>query len=88
MRPNSLQVRAARSLLEWSQPDLATAAGVHLRTVAACESSTSRVSADSMLAIVGALEQAGIVFLDDDEGFGVRRKVPSAAGQRRRQRRG
>lgn len=70
------QIRAARSLLGWSQAELAKKAGVGQMTVKRFESNTGPVSGTiaSLTGIQNALEGAGIHFLAPDEwgSFGVR----------------
>jgi transcriptional regulator with XRE-family HTH domain len=63
------QCRAARALLDWSQPDLAEAAGVSLTTVVDFERSRRGVSRTTVRSIRLALENAGIEF---DSNGGVR----------------
>lgn len=69
------QIRAARALLDWTQPDLATAAGLALATVKRFEKGTTRrVSEDAIAKMRVALEAAGAEFFDEDfaGGAGVR----------------
>lgn len=71
------QSRAARALLNWTQPRLAEAAGVGLSTVVDFERSRRIVSDDAVLAMGSALSNAGVIFVaENGEGPGVRlRKV-------------
>jgi transcriptional regulator with XRE-family HTH domain len=63
------QLRAARSLLGWSQSKLAQRAGVSLPTVKRVESGTGpRVSDQARAKLQRALEAAGIAFLDENGG--------------------
>lgn len=73
------QIRAARALLGWSQPTLAKASGISLPTIVRMEGQQGpgRSSAANVDAVRRALETAGVVFLDGDDGPGVRLK-PSA----------
>ncbi|HTK35603.1 MAG TPA: helix-turn-helix transcriptional regulator [Caulobacteraceae bacterium] len=73
------QIRAARALLGWSQPALAKASGISLPTIVRMEGrqGPGRSSAANVDAVRRALETAGVVFLDGDDGPGVRLK-PSA----------
>ena len=72
------QIRAARALIEWTQPDLAEAAKLSVPTIRRMES--ERGPAASTLANVDAvrraLEGAGVVFLEPGKnltgGAGVR----------------
>ncbi|MNS48912.1 hypothetical protein D3C72_814980 [compost metagenome] len=72
------QIKAARALLGWSQPTLATASGLSLPTIVRMESQLGpgRSSASNVEAVQRALEDAGVIFLaaDDasDAGPGVR----------------
>jgi transcriptional regulator with XRE-family HTH domain len=68
------QLRAARSLLGWSQSKLAQQAGVSLPTVKRVETGTGpRVSDHARAKLQRALEAAGIAFLDENGGgLGVR----------------
>ena len=58
------QVRAARSLLRWSQHDLADQAGVAVSTIADFERGQRIPVLNNALAIRQALEMAGITFID------------------------
>lgn len=60
--PRPEQVRAARSLLGWSQQDLATKAGVAVSTVADFERDHRSPVPNDALAIRQALEMVGILF--------------------------
>lgn len=60
------QCRAARALIEMSQPKLAEAAGLGLSTVVDFERSRRTVAATSVFAIRTALEAAGVVFLPEN----------------------
>lgn len=67
------QCRAARALIDWTQPQLATAAGLGLSTVVDFEKARRKISSDASSAIQRALEVAGVEFLgEDDGGAGVR----------------
>jgi transcriptional regulator with XRE-family HTH domain len=70
-------VRAARALLRWEQRDLAKASGVSLPTIKRLESKRGQMAAhaSTMLALVKAIEGAGIEFIDANGGGpGVRLK--------------
>lgn len=60
--PRPEQIRAARSLLGWSQQDLATKAGVAVSTVADFERGHRNPVPNNVLAIRQALEMAGVMF--------------------------
>jgi transcriptional regulator with XRE-family HTH domain len=68
------QCRAARALLDITQPQLAEAAGLGLSTVVDYERTRRKVSPDAIAAIRAALEAAGIVFKDNGDGRGVHLK--------------
>ena len=76
----SAQIRAARSLIKWTAEDLARQSSVSLRTIRRAELAdrdTSMTTANE-LAVRGALEDAGVEFIDENGGgAGVRlRKAP------------
>jgi transcriptional regulator with XRE-family HTH domain len=56
------QCRAARALLDWTQPQLAKAAGLGVSTVIDYERDRRRVSKDVVAAIQVALGSAGVEF--------------------------
>lgn len=70
------QIRAARALLDWSGPRLATEAKLSLPTIRRMESALGpgRSSAENVDAVKRALEEAGIIFIaaDSSGGPGVR----------------
>jgi transcriptional regulator with XRE-family HTH domain len=72
----SAQIRAARALLGWRQEDLSKASGVGTATIYRIEKSDESITgyASTLARIQAALEQAGIKFIDNDEGggFGLR----------------
>lgn len=57
------QIRAARAFLNWSQDELAARAGTSRRSVYAVESDTQPIAAETMDALIAALETAGVKFL-------------------------
>ena len=57
-----MQFRAARALLNWTQPDLAKAAGLGLSTVVDYELEKRKVSDEAIAKMRAALEAAGIKF--------------------------
>lgn len=65
-------------MVGWSQTRLAEAAGLALSTVKRMESERGplRSSAENVLKVQKALEDAGVIFVDgdDEEGPGVRTK--------------
>jgi transcriptional regulator with XRE-family HTH domain len=72
------QIRAARALLEWTQPQLAEASGLSMMSIRRMEgpSGPGRRSAENVEAVRKALDDAGVIFLSADEvgGTGVRLK--------------
>jgi transcriptional regulator with XRE-family HTH domain len=69
------QVRAARALLRWEQKELAEASSVSLASIKRLEIQKGELKAQprTMAAIRSALEDAGIIFIDENgEGPGVR----------------
>ena len=64
------QVKAARSLLGWSQEHLARNANVSIPTIKRLESQEGTLGgrADTVKKIGIALERAGIVFIDENGG--------------------
>jgi transcriptional regulator with XRE-family HTH domain len=72
----SAQIRAARALLGWRQEDLSKASGVGTATIYRIEKSDKTVAgyASTLIRIQAAFEQAGIVFIENDDtgGYGLR----------------
>lgn len=68
------QVKAARALLGWSQAELARQSGVSLPTMKRLESKDGELGgrAETATKIVAALESAGIEFILENGGRGVR----------------
>lgn len=67
------QLRAGRGLLNWSQPDLAKAAGVSLPTVKRAELESVIVSPKTLGQLRDTMEAAGVIFVfENGEGPGVR----------------
>ena len=70
------QVRAARALLGWRQEDLSKASGVGTATIQRVEKSDSPVTGyvSTLVRIQAAFEDAGVLFIDDDDiaGIGLR----------------
>lgn len=66
----SAQMRAARAMLDWTQPQLAEAAGVSVETIKRLERLEGEVTATRVAtidAIEKALVKAGIEFTNGDE---------------------
>jgi transcriptional regulator with XRE-family HTH domain len=56
------QCRAARALLDWTQPALARSAGLGISTVIDFERERRQVSDEAIAAMRGALERKGLEF--------------------------
>jgi transcriptional regulator with XRE-family HTH domain len=65
------QSRAARSLLGWTQQQLAAAAGVALATIQFFETDKREPIPNNITAIRRALEDAGVEFIPAKSGKGV-----------------
>ena len=67
------QIRAARAILGWRQEDLSKASGVGTATIHRIEKSNHPVTgyASTIVRIQEALEDAGVLFIDDDETAGI-----------------
>ena len=81
---SSEQIRAARALLRWEQKHLALASKVSLPSIKRLERQRGILAAQERTvdALIGALEQAGIVFVEENgEGPGVRLRkgIPDGA---------
>lgn len=61
------QCRAGRRLLGWSIEEHAHAAGVNVQTIGAFERAQCVPRAQTLAAITGALEAAGVEFSNGDE---------------------
>lgn len=71
----SAQCRAGRALLDWSQQQLADAARVGVVTVRQFEGGGSQPRNATLDVIQRALEEAGVIFVEENgEGPGVRLK--------------
>lgn len=74
------QIRAARAMLDWSQQDLADAAGVSKDTVKNYELSHNKPNSKTLAAIEGALATAGIEFLSDGGVRPLRERIRTIQG--------
>lgn len=78
------QIKAARSLLDWDQKELATRAGVGITTVKRLEARPGVVGGtmDTVVRLKNALEAAGVEFIGEPgDGPGVRLwKTPASRG--------
>ena len=76
------QCRAGRALLEITQTQLATTAGVGLSTVVDFEKGRRKVSSESVNLIFQALERAGVEFIrENGGGLGVRLRKRARSGR-------
>lgn len=67
------QCRAARALINWSQEALAERAGVSVTSIRNFERGATVPVRNNLLALQGALEGAGVIFIaSNGEGPGVR----------------
>ena len=66
------QLRAARGLIEWKQISLAEKSGLALSTIRRMEGERGllRSSAENVLKVQQAFEDAGIIFIDAEESVG------------------
>jgi DNA-binding XRE family transcriptional regulator len=62
------QCRAARGLLEWTQQDLADAAGIGIVTVRQLEAGLNEPRRSTLQVVRRALEAAGVEFIDENGG--------------------
>jgi DNA-binding XRE family transcriptional regulator len=65
------QIRAARSMLGWSQEELAQRSGVARRTITSLENDLLRPLDSSVRQVRRSLEAAGILFVGDGNKVGV-----------------
>jgi len=74
------QIKAARTLLGWSQQELADKAVLSLSTVLSMEKGKADPRLSSLTAVQRALNRGGIEFIPEDEvrGEGLRFSAPSA----------
>ena len=70
--PSPAQVRAGRSLIGWSQQQLADASRTSRRTVATFEGG-GVVSVETVRSMKAAIEDAGVTFIGSTGSEGVRR---------------
>lgn len=71
---NDRQIKAARSLLDWSQQELADRAGIARFTLIKIETGESRVQDVTIAKIVAAFEKEGIMFFENEGRYGVSSK--------------
>jgi transcriptional regulator with XRE-family HTH domain len=67
------QIRAARALLGWRQEDLSKASGVGTATIQRIEKSDRPIAGyvSTIVRIQSAFEEAGILFIDEDDTAGI-----------------
>ena len=74
----AVQLKAARALLRWNQDQLAEASGVGPATIKRMETREGSIGgyAEKVWKVQRALEEAGIIFIEEDDldGVGVRLK--------------
>ena len=73
------QLRGARGILGWSQSDLSKASGLALSTIKRMEAGSGPVRgiAENVWKVQRALEEAGVIFIDENGGgSGVRLRLP------------
>jgi len=63
---SAAQCRAARALLNWSQPDLAVRCDVHVQTISNFEKEASTPSKSTLEKLAHTLEVSGVIFTGDD----------------------
>ena len=68
------QCKAARAVLDWTQPDLAAKANVSVMVIVHFEKATRIPHETSLLAMQIAFKKAGINFIED--GYGITWKRP------------
>ena len=73
------QCRAARAILDMTQPQLAKLAALGLSTIVDFERKRREVSQEAINAISTALQRAGIMFIDENgggAGVRLRKRIP------------
>jgi hypothetical protein len=85
---SSAQIRAARALLRWSAVDLARNSSLGVNTIRRAEVADEGTSltAANELAIRRALEAAGVEFIENGQGPGVRLLRAPQHGKRKKER--
>lgn len=68
---SAAQCRAARALLEWTQPELADASGLTLTAIVRFETGVTSPRQATFTALVDAFSRAGIVFINARNAEGV-----------------
>lgn len=84
LKMSPAQCRAARAILNITQPRLAEIAELGLSTVVDFEKARRKVSQEAVEAIQAALEKSGVEFIDENGGgAGVRLRKPHQASKRK-----
>ncbi|KAA0069506.1 helix-turn-helix domain-containing protein [Tardiphaga sp. P9-11] len=77
-------LKAARQTLDITQSDLAAAADVSVRSLAALEANKPRATLATIEAVQFALVQTyGVTFLGEDQTFGAGFRLPRGFGQKK-----
>jgi transcriptional regulator with XRE-family HTH domain len=66
------QCKAARDLLKWKQTDLSEKSEIGITTIADFERGSRELTGRTLKELKRTLEEAGIEFISDDEGKGVK----------------
>jgi transcriptional regulator with XRE-family HTH domain len=76
------QLRAARALLDWSQDQLAEKSSVGVATVRRLEGQSGklRTYSETLWKLQTALEEAGVIFIPEADGFGPGVRLATPAG--------
>lgn len=76
------QLRAARALLDWSQDQLAEKSGVGVATVRRLEGQSGklRTYSETLWKLQTALEEAGVIFIPEEDGLGPGVRLATPAG--------
>ena len=77
----SATCRAARGLLDWTQDQLAKAAGVGITTVRTFEKGLSIPVAQNLAALQRSIEAAGVDFVSDNGSVGVVLKAQAVVAE-------
>lgn len=68
---NAAQLRAARALINITQEELASRAGVAAKTIASFEAEGRAPREATLVKLQATLERDGVVFVESDVGVGV-----------------
>ena len=65
------QIRAARTLLNWTQADLARAAHISVKAVGAAERGSIAEGCETAVGpVIAAMQGVGVVFISDEDIYG------------------